>query len=213
MSDASASTLLVMMARNYIAGQTAPVGFTTTFPANTLLRNYSPHNGSFFAFAGNDGRVYNEQGHNVTVPGGGYFAFSPAVPEALPLWAGTDFRPIRILENGVASSLMNQPRKDGANGDPAYAYTARIARVRDASNLTFLTRTDGLTSNVRLKLDGGVDINSAMGFGPATDVKLDNPLAPRPPLPAAWNCSPATNRRALLDALPRNPPPPTSHGM
>ena len=185
MTDASATTLLVMMARNYPGGQTAPAGFTTTFPANALLRNFSPHNGTFFAYAGNDGRIYNEQGQNVTVPSGGYFAFAPPVPEALPLWSGTDIRAIRFLENGVASGYMNQPRKDGANGDPAYAYTARIPRVRDASGLTIQTRTDGLTSNMRLKLDGGVDVNSAMGFGPATDVKLDNPPGTSPTAPGS----------------------------
>lgn len=185
MSDASATTLLVMMARNYTSGQTAPTGFTTTFPANALLRNYSPHNGAFLAFAGNDGRVYNEQGQNVTVPSNGYFAFSPPVPEPLPLWAGTDVRAIQILENGVLSNYINQPRKDGVNGDPAYAYNARIPRVRDASNLTIRTRTDGLSSNLRLKLDGGVDLNSAMGFGPATDVKLDNPPGTAPGAPGS----------------------------
>lgn len=187
MSNASATTLLVMMARNYTGGQTAPTGFTTTFPANALLRNYSPHNGSFFAFSGNDGRVYNEQGQNVTVPSGGYFAFSPPVPEALPLWSGTDIRAIRILENGQPVGYMNHARKDGANGDPAYAHTIRIPRVRDASNLTFLTRTDGLTANVRLKLDGGIDLNSAMGFGPATDVKLDHPPGTAPGAPGSMD--------------------------
>jgi len=174
MSDAAATTLLVMMARNYIAGQQAPAGFTTTFPANALLKNYSPHNGSFFAFAGNDGRIYNPEGQNVTVPSGGYFAFAPPVPEALPLWSGTDVRAIQILENNVPTGFISQPRRDGVNGDPAYAYAASIPLVRDGSNLTIRTRTDGLTSNVRIKLDGGVDLNSAMGFGSTTGVKLDN---------------------------------------
>lgn len=187
MSDASATTLLVMMARNYTAGQQAPGGFTTTFPASTLLKNYSPHNGSFYVFSGNDGRIHNPEGQNVTVPSGGYFAFAPPVPEAVPLWSGTALRPIRILENGVPTAFIAQPRKDGADGDPAYAYQASIPVVRNAANLTFQSRTDGLTSNLRFKLDGGIDVNSAMGFGPATDVKLDTPPATAPGDPGSMD--------------------------
>ena len=46
------------------------------FPAGARLRNLSPHGGGFYATVGNDGKLRGDDGGIVTVPSGGYFAFS-----------------------------------------------------------------------------------------------------------------------------------------
>jgi glycosidase len=181
MSNASATTVLITMRRNFTSGGGAPSGFTTTFPANTVLRNYSQHGGGFYAYAGNDGRIYDYDNNNVIVPSGGYFAFAPVVPEVTTAFAGSDsVRPITIQQNGVNCDIIDHPRKDGKDGDPAYAHNARIPRVTDASNLGFIARADGSCVNMLLKLDGGMDVNSHLGLGPQTGTRRDNPPGANP---------------------------------
>lgn len=182
MSDADATTLLVLMARAYISGQGQPGGFTTVLPQNAILRNYSQHGGAFYAYVGNDGKIKELDGNGnftpnqVITPSGGYFAFAPPVPEPTLAFEGSDtVRPITIQQNGVDCALMDHPRKDGKNGDAGYAHTARIPRVTDASNLSFIGRADGSCVNMLLKLDGGMDVNSQLGLGPATGTRRDHP--------------------------------------
>ncbi len=50
-----------MHARNYTAGQQMRGG--TSFPANSRLRNYSPHGGGFYANVGNDGALRGDDGN------------------------------------------------------------------------------------------------------------------------------------------------------
>ena len=176
MSDEAGTTLLVMMARNYTSGQQAPGGFATTFPANTVLRNYSSVGGPFLAYVGNDRRIYDFENRNVTVPAGGWFAFAPVVPDQTLAFLGSgSVRPIEVFENGAPAAMMSHRRRDGRNGDPAYAHTVTIPRVRDLTNLRFVARADGSAVNVLMKLDGGVDLNSQMGIGPDTGTRRDNP--------------------------------------
>lgn len=59
MSDAAGTTVLIMMRRNYTSGGSAPAGFTTSMSPGTVLRNYSPHGGGFYAYTGNDRRLYD----------------------------------------------------------------------------------------------------------------------------------------------------------
>ncbi len=182
MNDADGTTLLVMMARNYTSGQGQPAGFTTSLPTNTILRNYSPHGGSFYAYVGNDGKIKELDGggnftpNQVITPSNGYFAFSLPVPEATLAFEGSaTVRPITIQQNGVDCPMMTQRRVDGKNGDPAYAYNAQIPRVTSATNLSILARGDGSAANMLVKLDGGVDVNSQLSIGPATGTRRDNP--------------------------------------
>ncbi len=165
MSDADATTLVVMHARNYVGGQQMPFG--TTFPSGARLKNYSPFNGAFYATVGNDGRLRGDGDPNpVIVPTGGYFAFSYDVPELPEVWSGSSkVHPIDIFESGVAVPTIGVLRKDGGNGDPAYNYTAQIPVVRNGANLRFTARADGSTANLLMKLDGGININSQMGAG------------------------------------------------
>jgi glycosidase len=176
MSDAAATTLLVMMRRNYTSGGGAPGGFTTSLDANTVLRNYSQHGGGFYAYVGNDRRIYDFDNNNVIVPSGGNFAFAPVVPEVTAAFAGSEsVRPITIQQNGVNCAIIDHPRKDGKDGDPAYAHNAPIPRVTDASSLGFIARADGSCANMLLKLDGGMDVNAHLALGPQTGTKRDNP--------------------------------------
>jgi hypothetical protein len=96
--------------------------------------------------------------------------------------------PIEIYQNGVRAGTMDHWRVDGRDGDPAFnpygvpagdtgirSYKVRIPRVTDGANLRFVARADGSADNIRLKLDGGVDINSQMGLGPQSGDLRDFP--------------------------------------
>ncbi len=163
MSDADGTTMLIMHARAYTSGQ--PMPMSTTFPRGHRLRNYSPYGGTFYAWVDSvDGKLHNDQGAVITVPSGGYFAFSYEVPELPTLWQGsTEARAIDITENGTPVSWMGVARKDGKNGDAAYNYTAQVPRVKSGTVLTFTARADGTTANILMKLDGGIDLNGVNG--------------------------------------------------
>jgi hypothetical protein len=75
---------------------------------------------------------------------------------------------------------MDHARRDGRDGDPAYAHTASIPRVTDATNMSFIARADGSAVNMHLKLDGGMDVNSQLGLGPLTGTKRDKPPGAAP---------------------------------
>jgi hypothetical protein len=168
MSAANATTLVVMHARNYIGGQ--PMPFGTVFAPGARLKNYSPYGGPFHASVGGDGRLRADGSLDpVTIPSGGYFAFSYDVPELPAIWQGTGVPAIEIQENGVPVPTIGVERRDGANGDPAYTHTVQIPVVRDPANLRFVARADGSATNILMKLDGGVDLNSQMGFTAGRD--------------------------------------------
>jgi Bacterial TSP3 repeat len=170
MADDAAVTLVVMHARNYTSGQQMP--FATAFPANHRLRNYSPFNGAFFATVGNDGRLRGDGDPNpVVVPSGGYFAFSYDVPGLPDVWEGSSkVHAIDIFDSGAQAATIGVVRKDGANGDPAYTHTVQIPIVRNGANLRFIARADGSATNILMKLDGGIDLNSQMaGFTAGRD--------------------------------------------
>ncbi len=168
MSDANAATLVVMHARNYIGGQ--PMPFGTIFAPGARLKNYSPYGGSFHASVGGDGRLRADGSLDpVLIPSGGYFAFSYDVPEIPAIWQGTGLQPIEIQENGIPVPTIGVQRKDGANGDPAYTHTVQVPVVRDPANLRFVARADGSATNILMKLDAGIDLNSQMGFTAGRD--------------------------------------------
>ncbi len=175
MTAADATTLVVMHSRNYVAGQQMP--FSTTLPANVRLKNYSPNNGAFYVTVGNDGFLRGDGDPNpVIVPSGGYFAFSYDTPELPTVWQGSPgVHAIDITEGSTPVPTIGVLRKDGANGDPAYNYTAQIPLVRNATALRFTAHADGAAENVLMSLDGGIDINSQIPLGPTGSEKRDNP--------------------------------------
>ena len=167
-SDANATTLVVMHARNYIGGQEMPFG--TVFAPGSRLKNYSPYGGAFHASVGEDGRLRTDGSLDpIIIPSGGYFAFSYDVPELPSIWQGTSFAPIQILDDGEPVPAIEVLRKDGANGDPAYDHAVAIPLVRNPTNLSFIARTDGAAANVMIKLDAGIDVNSQMGLTAGRD--------------------------------------------
>ena len=122
-SDGDATTLVVMHARNYTSSQQMPFG--TAFPNGARLKNYSPYNGGFYVNVGGDGRLRGDDDNIVIVPAGGYFAFSYDVPGLPNVWQGSaSVHPIDIFENGAPVPTIGVLREDGADGDPAYDYTA-----------------------------------------------------------------------------------------
>ncbi len=191
MSDADGTVLLFMMARSYGGSQPCPA-LSTTFPIGAPLYNYSADGGGFYAYPRADGKLYDQPtgGNVTTVPDGGYFAFSWRSPEQPDVNPGKPA--IEILQNGQSPATLTYLRKDGPDGDPnfnpygvsgatagSYSYPWTVPLITSGSNLSFLARADGSAENIRLKLDGGVDLNSQMTppLGPTTGEKRDNPPA------------------------------------
>jgi hypothetical protein len=99
---------------------------------------------------------------------------------------------ITLRQGGADAPRITLYRKDGVNGDsgfaPLYPFKMRgsvsdLARWSGAANLSnktyaidvpivtnatfdLLFRVDGSANNILAKLDGGMDLNSHMGFGP-----------------------------------------------
>jgi hypothetical protein len=195
MDDANGTVMLFMLNDNYSSGQARPI--QTSFPSvaggsDSYLHNYSTFGGGFYVWASDiaSGRV--------TIPPGGYFAFSWKNPDSSPLWTVGGGSPITIMQSGTPVGRVRVTRKDGPDGDPQfnpyglpnrgypedttpvpYTYQTTLPRVTDPLNLTFLLFSDGSTENVQMKLNGGIDINSQMGpsFGPQSGDKRDNPPA------------------------------------
>lgn len=185
------TTMLYMMARNYQPnGQARQV--QTGFPVGATLVNQSPYGGRFPVYVNGSGRVVDGGGNPPVVPPGGWFAFTWHHPSMPRVWQAAphqeEIRPIEIYQNGVRAGTMDHWRVDGRDGDPAFnpygvpagdtgirSYRVRIPRVTDGTNLRFVARADGSAGNIRLKLDGGVDINSQMGLGPQSGDLRDFP--------------------------------------
>ena len=174
MNDPDGTVVIFMMARNFTTGQARPV--VTGFPQGARLRNYSEHGGSFRVSVDNDGRLRDDSGNFPLVPSGGYFAFSWDNSRLPPLWNGdAENKAIEIYQGTARAPWIYHHRFDGRDGDSKYSHKVRIPRVTDGTRMRFLARADGSCANILMKLDGGIDINSGMGFGPNGSDKRDNP--------------------------------------
>lgn len=175
MSDADGAVLLFLMNDNYAAGASRSIVNNIRFPkvpfaGDAYLYNYSTYGGGFY--------VYASQLGSVVVPPGGYFAFSWRSPEESEMWRPIGGKPLTIFQNGVEAPTVSYFRKDGPNGDPDfnpygvandvpddYRYLWTVPRITSPTNVRFMARTDGSAVDVRLRLDGGIDVNSQMGLG------------------------------------------------
>ena len=126
----------------------------------------------------------------LVVPSGGYVIYAYQGPQASR--AGLKDA-ITIQQGGQDAPRMTTLRTDGPDGDtgwnPSYPFqmrgsidqTGNIIGGTNVSNLTYaidvpiitnsgpinlVLRADASTQNMLVKLDGGVDLNSQMGFGP-----------------------------------------------
>ncbi len=184
-------TLLFMMARAYQGSGQGRL-FPTGFPTGATLVNHSSHGGRFRVSVNGSGQVVDGSGNAPLVPPGGWFAFSWHNPRMPLVWQASrhqqEVRPITILQNGVPAPEMDHWRTDGKDGDNGFnpygvpegdratkSYRVRIPRVTDGSNLSFIARADGSAQNIRLKLNGGIDVNSHLGLGPQTGDPRDFP--------------------------------------
>jgi glycosidase len=173
----------VMMINDNMAAGRGEARVKSSFPSNAFLYQYATGpNGSgqtgFYKYAWELG--------NVIVPPGGYYFFSWRTPETPSVWDG--YSPITILQNGKAADYIKVTRKDGTNGDAAfnpyglpdtnttdYSYDVAVPYITNGSSLSFIVNADGSAEMVRLKLDGGWDVNSFVGLGPQTGDKRDAP--------------------------------------
>lgn len=185
------SVMVFMMARGYQPNGQGRL-FATGFPVGATLWNYSPHGGRFPVYVNNSAQIVNSPGGSnpPLVPPGGWFAFGWHTPDLPALWQAArharQVAPITIEQNGQPVGMMDHWRVDGRDGDPAYnpygvpagdtatrAYRVKIPRVTDGTNLRFVARADATAGNILMRLNGGVDLNSQMGFGPTAGAKRD----------------------------------------
>lgn len=128
----------------------------------------------------------------VKIPAGSYVVYGYQWPEASRANNRKDV--ITLRQNGADAPRITIYRKDGVNGDAAFAplYPFKMRGSIDSqgnilvsgnlSNRTYaievpiitnaafdlVVSTDASASNVLVKLDGGVDLNSQMALGPTT---------------------------------------------
>ena len=170
-------TMVAMFNDNSAQGQARPI--TTSFPSGAYLYQYAEGpNGSFM------GGFYKYAGElgSVVVPPGGYYVFGYRTPELSTLWPGAA---ITLYQNGQEVPRITVTRKDGPDGDksfnpyglanrgypvgvtPAdYSYRTTVPVVKGGP-VTILARADGSAENIRLKLNGGVDLNGTPNTDPA----------------------------------------------
>ena len=164
-------TMLVMLNDNYAAGQSRDIVNLTHFPhvsgsGDAYLYNYSWYGGGFYKYA--------SQLWDVTVPPGGYFIFGWKNPDPASTWMGFGGQPLAICENGKPVDTVAVVRQDGPDGDAGckpcgladtnsadYSYPIQLPRITNPTNVGFVARVDGSAQNVLMKLDGGMDLNSA----------------------------------------------------
>jgi hypothetical protein len=176
------STMVFMMAKGYQSnGQARWV--QTGFPNNATLVNQSPFGGRFRVYVNGAGQIVDGSGNPPIVPPGGWFAFTWHNPRLPVIWQAPEHQwqvaPIQIYQDGMPVPMMDHWRTDGRDGDGNFnpygvgaqdrgerSYRVKIPRVTDGSNLRIVARADGSADNIRLKLNGGIDVNSQMGLGP-----------------------------------------------
>ncbi len=183
MDDRSAAVLLFMMNDNYADGQNRninPVFGHTSGVDDSWLMNYSTYGGPFYVWAS---QIANGE---ITIPPGGYFAFSWRSPEESDLWKWGGGNPIEIRQNNEWPGTVSYLRRDGPDGDSQFnplglpyrgfdsqedadenpfRYRMTVPRVTCGTNLTFRAHVDGSAYNVLMKLNGGVDLNHHLGMG------------------------------------------------
>ena len=176
-------TMVVMMNDNTAQGQAR--GITTSFWGGAYLHQYArgPNGSSMVGF-----ETYASNLPSVVVPPGGYFVFGWRTPELSTLWPNSAITLYQT--NATTGQLEEVPRitvtrKDGPDGDAsfnpyglanrgyatnstpvAYTYQTTVPVVKAGQPFTIIARADGSAENIRLKLDGGVDLN---GSGDARD--------------------------------------------
>jgi hypothetical protein len=165
MSNADGCVMSFMVNDNYSDGAYREI--PTYFPEGSYLWQYSDAGGNFYT-------TVEDNSIKVTVPPGGYFAFSWRTPEESSLWSDGGGHPVTLYDgDGSEAGWISYVRHDGPDGDPGfnpygvsddnasdYAYTYFIPRVTSSTNLRFVARVDGSAYDVMFKLDGGINLNS-----------------------------------------------------
>ena len=165
MCAADAATLLIMHARNYTSG---PNAFRDDVPRNKRL-NYSPQR-RLYVTVGNDGFLRGDDNNIVIVPSSGGSAIFHDVPKLPSCGRARQRASIDVLENGVQVPTIGVLRRTAPMA--IRVLHARSAR-RNGANLRHRARRR--RGELRMSLDGGIDINSQIPLGPTTGEKRDKP--------------------------------------
>jgi glycosidase len=188
-NNGSGVYMLFAMTKNYEPLSSFLNG-SAFFPEGARLFNYSKYDyGNKVKVQG--GNIRNMDGSQVIVPPNRYYAYSFRIPEMPDAWGNdvtNQVQPIMIYENGGPAGNLTVTRTDGVDGDPDfnpnnlpdsnptdYAYDIEIPIVTNPTNITFVARSDGSADRIIMKLDGGIDLNSQMGFITQSYGTRDNP--------------------------------------
>jgi len=164
MTDGDGVVLAMLINDNYSGYEYREI--TTSFPEGALLWQYSSAGGHFYHTVTN-GKI------KVATPPGGYYAFSWRNPEEADAWKNLGGHPISLYEDGQETGWVSYEREDGPDGDPGFnpygvtdentedfKYTWYVPRVTSATNLQFDVHVDGSAYDVKMKLDGGINLNT-----------------------------------------------------
>ena len=170
-----------------------------TVRAATNSRTTAANSGGATVFVGDQTIPAGGGAIEILIPSGGYVAYGYQWPEAS---RASLKDAITLRQNGADAKRITVYRHDGVNGDagfnPAYPFKMRGSINPDGSviggvnvsNKTYaidvpiltnapfdiVVRSDASTVNTLIKLDGGVDLNSQLGFGPTSGLeRRDNP--------------------------------------
>ena len=150
-----------------------------TFPDDAYLYNYARTYQCYFTGSGPAADyVYASDIYNVNQPPNSYSVWGYKNPDPSSLWPGDV---ISITEDGQLAGIITVDRKDGPDGDaefnpygyanrgfpdgvtpPSYTYRETVPRITQGTNVVFTARVDGSADNVLMRLDGGMQINSAV---------------------------------------------------
>ena len=175
---------------------TATAGYERTYKrvtvrAATNTRSVATSSGGSTVYVGGQTIPAGGGAIEILVPSGGYVAYGLQWPEAS---RAALKNAITLQQNGTDAPRFTVLRKDGVNGDtnfnPSFPFKVRgsvdvfgnvVGGTNVASrtyamdvpivtnaNFDILVRCDASSVNTLVKLDGGIDLNSQMGFGPTT---------------------------------------------
>lgn len=175
---------------------TSTPGYDRTFKkvtvrAATNSKTTAQNSGGSIVYVGNQTIPANGGAIEIIVPSGGWVIYGYQWPEASRVNLSTNA--IVFKQGGNEVPHITVTRKDGVNGDtngynPIFpfkmrgsvdafgnviggSHTAPLTYAIDIpvvtnANFDIIARSDASSANTLLKLDGGVDLNSQMGFGP-----------------------------------------------
>jgi hypothetical protein len=171
------STFLTVFNSSWDQWRTIPT--QGTFPNDAYLYNYARTYQCYFTGSGPAADYVSASDlYNVNQPPNSYSVWGYKNPDPSSLWPGGV---ISITDDGQLVETISVDRRDGPDGDAEfnpygyanrgfpdgvtptpYTYREEVPRITQGTNVVFAARVDGSANNVLMRLDGGMQINSAV---------------------------------------------------